>query len=353
MRPPHPHAIAATLLWVLGPACKQVPDDLCASDSPEVQAFCTLDRVVESVHGGRGADAARECDALPEGTWRDECRFQVAEALAMRGDLNPALTVCSEIGRFAQMCFGHAMWLRSTELVDATPPDGDAQDKVDEFIQSLPDTGLQGAHLTEIARAAAWHGVYAGSGSADPTAARAATGRHARHARSAFAWEAVRLLGNTGRSKDVVDTVLAIWNGTLPAPGGDPVPPACWDVRLVPRMDLLSPLYSGTIRTYGGGIRFNDPDPATDLRIATLSAIWTHGRAIDALYLAELAKDDSAAVQLTAARLMGADTHGYPQPESFFVDHSTAWKLARATRKAAEKESVPTPYAPRTDEVCP
>ncbi|RME28666.1 MAG: hypothetical protein D6798_01885 [Deltaproteobacteria bacterium] len=346
-------SIAAALTWALAPACGRVPDDLCAADSPEVQALCTLDRVVESVYGGRGAEAAEECDVLPQGTWRDECRFQVAEALAMRGELNPALSICGEIGRFAQMCFGHALWLRSTELVDATPADADAWERVDAFIATLPDIGLQGAHLTEIARAAAWHGIYAGSGSADPAAARAAPGRHARHARTAFAWEAVRLQGNQGRSRDIVEYVQAVWDGREPPPSGAPLPLACWRVRLVPRMDLLSPLYTGTIRTYGGGIRFTDPDPDTDLRIATLSAIWTHGRPIDALYLAELARDPSPAVQLTAATLMGADTGGYRQPESFFTEHSPAWKLARATRKAAQRNNVPTPYTPRTDESCP
>lgn len=66
----------------------------------------------------RHAEAAAWCDALPAGTWRDECRFQRAERT---GDL----AGCAEAGAFADDCRLHVwsqglhrLWPRGTPVPD-------------------------------------------------------------------------------------------------------------------------------------------------------------------------------------------------------------------------------------------
>lgn len=355
--------------------------ELCASPpTEEVAAMCAIDRAREAGDAGDREKALAACEPVADGKWHDECVFRVAERLALRDDLAGALDTCGDATRFARMCIGHVVWLRSEALVDAGPGDGDAQGKVDALVGGLP-TGKAMAEsvrarwsVATVARAAAWHGIYAGSGSADPTAARAASVEDAPYARGAFAWEATRLLGAATEPGRLVDEVRAVWRGEAAPPNGAPLPEPCWTGRQMPRLDTALP-GAVTARVWSSGTRFIAgerfvaADPEVDLRIATLDARWSAGQDPDAATIRALLADPSPEVRRTAARYAALDTAAFPDLTSLGTTGTPAAPappgtpavqpdpelpaFAEAVRRSAEDAARQDPSPAPRDARCP
>lgn len=320
--------VAAGLASCSGPPAAPVDLDdpgICASaPSPAIALLCVLDEAAATVER-EGAEAAlARCDALdpswlgeagqrfdPE-RWRDECGFRVAEAQALQGDLLGALTTCQGSGALQRWCQGHAAWLSSAGLVTVGPGDAQAQLAVDALLEGLSlAESVQGAacprsdqdcSVLPIVRAAAWLGIYAGSGSADPSAARGASSEDGAFARGAFAWEAVRLLGTTLESGELAARVQAIYEGEEPPPAGGALEQRCWSHRVVPRRSVLAPSYGGYVRSYVGGLRFVGAEVPDDLLAATLEARWSQGAEPEPAFLLALLFHPSQALRKTAAQ---------------------------------------------------
>jgi hypothetical protein len=188
-------------------------------------------------------------------------------------------------------------------------------------------------------RAAAWHGVYAFSGLTDPAAARGAPEADAPAARGAFAWEVARLLGPSASPEALATTVVEVWRGERAPVTGPPTPPACWTVRLVPRIHLG---YDGarTLRTWSGGERFVSPEPEADLRIAALEARWSLGGEFPPALLLALLTEPDAATRLTAARHVGANAAAFPDLATTFPGQEELRELAASVRTAQERGSA-------------
>lgn len=326
---------------------------------PEVADLCAVQAAIDRTHGGDVEGARVACDAITSHTWQGECHFQVAEALADGGKLQTALSACTDAGEYARMCRGHALWISAEDLVDATPADAAAQEQVDAFIRGLPttpvapsvaapDADVAARDLADLARSAAWHGIYAGSGSADPAAAKSAGAEDARYALRAFAWEATRLLGNNLGTNALIAQVQGIWAGTVPAPHGSTQTQACWDTRMMPRSEMETALWLPSVRTYPGNASFYDDDPANDLIIAVLDAAWVHGMTHDADALLALRASPSTAVQKTIARQLGFIAeqspqagHAYPKKDTSQADLRKIYKMTRmAARNSDSGRSV-------------
>lgn len=304
-------------LGVVAAGCNEPPPaDLCASPpTEEVAWMCATDLALGDVAGAGATAAITRCDGIPSTRWSDECAFRVAEAQAKAGDVPGAWRSCAEAGTFARMCIGHAAWLQSAALVAAGPADADAQAAVDALVATLPAAPEGGEGKAkwgpaEVVRAAAWHGIYAGSGRADPTAARAASPEDAPLARGAFAWEASRLLAAGGEA-ELDGRVLAAWRGEAPVPEGAALPESCWEARIAPRF-ALGRGGVRSVRTWAGGERFVSEAPEADLRIATLEARWAAGVDLDPAVAAALLVDADPALALTGARHVGTDVAVFP-----------------------------------------
>jgi hypothetical protein len=351
--------VAVCLLALAGCAQDGASPSTCdAPPTEEVAAMCAIDRARGVAERGDLDGALAACQPIPAGRWRDECRFRVAEEAAGAGAMSRAIEICGAATSFAQMCAGHVAWLRSEALVDAGPADADAQEGVDAVVEAFPDVaGVGDTHrarggVREIARGAAWHGIYAGSGSTDPTAARGARAAEAAFARGAFAWEATRILGPTMDPVQLMDRVLAIWRGDAAPVTAAPLPEACWTARLVPRTQLGYG-EAPTIRTFSGGERFVADDPEVDLRVATLEARWAAGVDFDGSFLRSLAAPASPwALRLTAARHIGADAAAVPDVEGPLGDRPELVAVARAVRTAASRGSTERPVAPKDEARC-
>jgi hypothetical protein len=336
------------VVWAAGCAGDGAPSDLCGwPGAPEVAALCEVQRAVEAAKSGDAAGAALACGTA--GALRDECQLQVGEALARAGELTGAVGACAEAGELTPICLEYAAWILSDALVDAAPGQTDAQAAVDAFVEGLPPRPLHlplgSWELEASARAAAWHGIYAGSGSAAPAAARAARGDEAALARGAFAWEAVRLLRGRVPDAGLIEAVIAVWEGERSPPKGSPLAGGCWQVRLTPRIELSSQLRNYAVRAYPGGARFVVNDEALDLEIAALDAAWAHGvDPPDGVIQRLLAREELPA-QLAAARYVGLLSERYPQISESLPDRGKLRRYAEYTRRAAAMGWLPRPAA--------
>ena len=317
---------------------------------PEAESLCAVQAAAALTRADKLEDAQATCDALPSATWRGECHFQISEALADTGHLDQALASCADTGQYARMCEGHALWMMSETLVDATPSSADADAQIEALVAKLPPPpeAASGSawDVSDIARSAAWHGIYAGSGSADPTAARGASAERRKYAISAFAWEATRLLDAGGLDAPearalLAPEVIAIWEGTTPAPHGSIQAQPCWDAPMMPRPDMDAEIWLPSIRTYPGNTRFYDEDLHIDLTIAAIEGAWAHGKPAAAKALLELQDSPSVALQKTLARQLAlmpdqvaAVEDVYPKTGS---DDAVLRKVFKKTRKALEK----------------
>lgn len=309
--------------------------------TPSVAGLCAMESAAALAQEGALDEAAAACAVVASSALRDECYMQVSEALVRDEQLTAALGICADAGSLTPDCLEHAVWIASAGLVEAAPGDEDAQGAVDAFIEGLPprpmDLPLSAWNLEAVGRAAAWHGIYAGAGSADPTAARSARPEDAPLARGAFAWEAARLLLDEAidAEKPLHEQILQRWEGTPPALEGPALSPECWQVRLTPRIEYTSKLRGYMAPTYPGGARFVHEDPGTDLFIAALDAAWAHGAdPSDAALRALLALDELPA-QMTAARYVGLLPERYPTVGEALTERGKLRRYAEYTRRAA------------------
>lgn len=76
---------------------------------PKLAGDCAL-VVAITASGGANQDPARWCARVPEGAWRDECRFEGAELQRRRNLPDRAAALCLSAGAFADDCGMH-MWM--------------------------------------------------------------------------------------------------------------------------------------------------------------------------------------------------------------------------------------------------
>jgi hypothetical protein len=67
-----------------------------------------------------------DCVALGQGVWLDECRFNVAERLADRGEVGAATEICDRI-RFSRPCNFHLVREQARRSVEETPAIAEAR----------------------------------------------------------------------------------------------------------------------------------------------------------------------------------------------------------------------------------
>ena len=298
-----PSAPAAFLVLIGCGGGSDVP--ICSrAESPSLQALCALDQAVD--HPG-GSDARLEaCDAIESTAWRDGCVVQVAEQRAFSGDLPGAFDACLGAAAVTRTCLEQVAWLGVQGRVRATPESSDAAAQVDAHVATLPAPGMVGAlrgyrSAEPLARAAAWHGIYAGSGSTDPTALLSATQDDLPLARAALAWEAVRLAPADLPVDDLVDAIHDIIAGTRAPFTGSPLAQACWTDRPMPRVQADF-RWKPVVRAYGSWSRFTDTDPRVDLEIAVYDAIVMHRGALASEHLFTLKAHPAHAMQKAVAR---------------------------------------------------
>jgi len=75
--------------------------------SAALREECVSMAAAERAKGGDLAGAQEVCAAMPEGFWRDECYFLVADAAKARGPVVAEL--CMGAGHLRNQCFAHAM----------------------------------------------------------------------------------------------------------------------------------------------------------------------------------------------------------------------------------------------------
>ncbi len=285
-------------------------DDLAACGAiafTEAADICRLDLGVRLARDRVPDGASEACQAITHELWKEECFFRTAEVIGRRVNLEIALQNCAKSGRYASYCFIHSAWwsrhfpeLPSTS--DATLAQAIAQymDPIETL--STTETGRYFADGVRMVRAATWFGAYYGSGLADPTAAKHAVEKDQPAARTAFAWEAIRLINEQEGWKDLPAKVEAVWSGERPPPTGSSMPSHCWRGRVADVTHVPDLKQTGRTYTIHGGLRLVGDNPADDLRIAILEAM---------LFIPEMPPDAWSAglnhsaltVRATAARL--------------------------------------------------
>lgn len=88
--------------------CKSLAD-------PDLAGDCAM---VVAVHASSGAnqDPASWCQRVPEGPWRDECRFEGAELQLRRNLPDKAALLCNSAGAFADDCGMH-LWMNQLDAL--------------------------------------------------------------------------------------------------------------------------------------------------------------------------------------------------------------------------------------------
>lgn len=83
------------------PAACALPDADVAADCAAVVAGRRIARGLEPVEVA--------CGRVPDGAWRDECRFAAAEAAMKRGEVDVAVAACRAVETFRDACAQH-LW---------------------------------------------------------------------------------------------------------------------------------------------------------------------------------------------------------------------------------------------------
>jgi hypothetical protein len=282
------------------PALRPLPEGVGAEacEDEGFEQLRTICLVEAAARSGREADATRAeaaCSAIPEGPWREECRFRSAEELALRGDAVSALRGCASAGRFARFCVTHVGWKLpppdDTTAAVAFPPSPEPWIAA---AGAISDASLR-AEAEDTLRAR-WHMARAyGTGTADPAWVRQAGAVDGPYARGGFALEAVRLSGGNA------DAARSAFDATTPLTGA-PLPldrrhgRHDGDMRIAEEADLP------TVRTYGGGRRRIGSDEAEDREIAVLEALAFQEPPVSAEAFRPFLDDPRRALRLTALR---------------------------------------------------
>jgi len=246
---------------------------------PEIQSICRVTVAARSAASGDARGAMLACTAIDEGLWREECHFRAGEELGRLGNVERSLEHCALAGEYARNCVTHSAWgMPAVEGLDSRS--SNALQEVERFgtsaqiILGRAGEGVTGEGV-DVLLSRAWFNLYFGSGVADPSVAKEATGIHANHAMTAWALEAVRLLAPDGLavSPDIISRVSSAWHGNEPFPEGYK--------KLHRRVGRYSsPIVPDDARThehvgtFGGGIRLVGDNDEDELLIATLEALY-------------------------------------------------------------------------------
>jgi len=301
---PHPEGAAEQ-----PPTAVEANASCAALNIEEDRTLCFLEAALHAGEHATASSASSLCQSIESDLWRDECHFQVAEVLGLGGDLAAGLASCGRARRFETPCIIHwAWWARPFQLA-ADPSDPDAWRAIATVERELEPAlaQLQPRLMSQAQgqlRASLWFELIYGSGDANPTAARAAPDEHSASARTAFAAEAVRLLGAQVETVMLPRAVEQAWHGQRQIPQGAPIRPECWSGR------ILDPVPADLLRdgpvtpTVHGGLRRSSSDEDGDLAIATTEAIFFHQLPGATAALEAALAGDSPSLRWTAARLL-------------------------------------------------
>jgi hypothetical protein len=148
-----------------------------------------------------------------------------------------------------------------------------------------------------------WFELYYGSGIADPTAARAASGMMGVDGRTAFAMEVVRQHGAGGDAQALVQRVADIWSGKTAPPRSEPLAQPCWTGRNTKPLGMAALKDARRTNLPHYGMRFIGKSEAEDLEIATIEAIYFAPESSHQSFQPWL-RDPRPRVRATAAHLL-------------------------------------------------
>jgi hypothetical protein len=334
-------------------------DGLCtALGSSDAAVFCHLDHASELALAGRDDQARATCEGLDRSAWRRECHYRLAELAAHQGRVAEAFERCGLTGGALQLCLTHSAWIGSEHLVDSAPSDPAAQAAVDALADLLPPRPEaipeRKWKVEGNVRAAAWHGIYAGSGDSDPTAARSARDKDADKARGGFTWELVRLMGPQLGARTLANTASWVWRGELPAPRGAPLAQPCWPARILYRANDASSYGVPTTKHFLNGKRVSSDDPEADLLIGVVEATWGQGTELEPEEVELLLGHPDQAVRRTAAKFAGLLPEAFPDPLAVVdTDDEYAVGIATDTRAALLAQERPRTIEYPLAEACP
>ena len=279
--------------------------DCAATPIPEASALCWLSVGAEAAEVGEIPRAVEACSSIELPIWRDECFFQAAEGGALKGHLEQSLSLCSQAGYHLTACFLHlAWWARPDDLLESAGGES-ALERVEGALAQVHPT-LEGPAPKDRATAEAhwttalWFDALYGQGRADPVPLGTVPEEHAAAARTAFAFEAVRLAQAKEPAQQIVGTVLSTWRGELPALEGAELPRRCWGGSTT---SPPSPnTHALTTPVVHGGERLLAADIEEDLTIATLEALYFTRSTTPAEFSA-WRDDPRPLVRATAARI--------------------------------------------------
>jgi len=287
-----------------------VPDSLasCAdSPYPEIADACRVRFSIDAGLKGREALTWESCAAIVSPLWRDECHFLAAGVLGRKGTIGKAMDHCVAAGRYAQNCAVHVAWIKRPFILKTSPDSVTAVQVVQESLAEMsaesrdPAAPEFQAHL-DVVRSSLWFEIYYGAGVADPTAAQAAEGLMRVHARSAFAWEAVRLEGTELGTVELARRVVDIWEGRRAPSSGDPLSRPCWLGRNTQSFPAGIEGADSAAHTPHYGTRLVGATEEEDLVIATLEAAHFAPSTSSGAFTAWL-EDPRSRVRTTATRL--------------------------------------------------
>ena len=309
-----PAGVAAVLGALLGTGCGPevpVPARLAAfpSDLPGLTAACDAETVdelrilcdqelaVRLARSGELQAAQARCAQVATPMWAAECHFLVAEALAARGDLDPALEACRRAPTFLVSCVEHVAMLQvapqrpGTTAADVRRYADQADAVATRRLSGLP------AHQSEplrawlrLGRVQAW---VLGKGR-PPAGLGTGRGAHAAIERTVVAMETARGMGAGAPHS----TVWAAYSGegTWPATDG----PLAGCIPLAESVDAAlgprTPVWGNTWRRVGA-------TPEEDAAIAVLVAMFWAGT-VDLTHLqATVRREARPALAWTALHL--------------------------------------------------
>ncbi len=322
--------------------------EACAREPfPELATTCRVEAAARAAGADRPEVAEAACAAIDDPRWGEECHFRAGEELARRGRMGAALGHCMRAGRYGRFCVTHSAWhsppqraLDPADVAAVLQRESASDAEVQVAVQGA--AGELAAEARDTMRARFWFSTYLGSGSADPAAARAAPPASTPAARTGFALEAVRLLlpREATVPADAVEQIAAIWRGDLPALTGSPLGPHHRHGRYHPPLGTRAEEGAAVLPQYGGGRRLVSSDPACDLTVATLEALYFRPETSAEIFEPWIAHE-CPEVRWTATRMVRVTPSATLDHEAVLgalVDHADPGVAAQASEGLRTRE---------------
>ncbi|MCB9776991.1 MAG: hypothetical protein H6742_00330 [Alphaproteobacteria bacterium] len=290
---------------------------------PQLVTTCRVQAAARFATADRVPDAEAQCDAVPDGAWRDECHFRVGEELGVAGNIAAAARHCGQAGWFARNCVTHAAW--RMRLPEGTGPTSDVAalqaegsellSVVEAGLSAHEDGGLVGEGRQAFLAAWGLH-VYLGSGRTDPAPAQL-SGEVGAALRTGLMTEAARLLPDL--SGDPVARLVEVAAGRevlvgealprgLDGAGEGVAARGRWHLPVLLPHDAGLP----HLPLYGGGLRLVGEDRDEDAVIAALEALYWREDSGVGLFLPYVA-DPRPRVRWTAVKAAALVARGDPE----------------------------------------